>query len=258
MPIEKITEVFPNPTVKKVIFQVRFPNLFFMETKIPDIQFKIMQQFTDSSLLLRRAVFFADTGEGGKVEELPNIPQEQSSKKIWQFSSPKKYELNITSNSLDISSEHHKTYRLDGADKFRDCIQFVLDAFFEIVPVPIINRIGLRYIDECPVFSKENESFKTYYNTGFPLHRFNLTDINKMQFRAEIQKGEFFLNYGEKLIEREGRNILILDFDGSVINVKVTDYLIVTDKLHEIVRAEYENSINEPVRQYMLNRETRS
>ena len=29
-----INEVFPNPTVKKVIFQIRFPNLFFIESKI--------------------------------------------------------------------------------------------------------------------------------------------------------------------------------------------------------------------------------
>lgn len=36
-----INEVFVNPTVKQVIFQVKFPNLFFIESKIGDIQLKI-------------------------------------------------------------------------------------------------------------------------------------------------------------------------------------------------------------------------
>ena len=29
-----IHEVFPSPTVKQVIFQVRFPNLFYLESRM--------------------------------------------------------------------------------------------------------------------------------------------------------------------------------------------------------------------------------
>jgi len=44
----QINEVFPNPTVKQVIFQIRFPNLFYLESKIGEYQLKIMQRFPES------------------------------------------------------------------------------------------------------------------------------------------------------------------------------------------------------------------
>ena len=47
-------EIFSNPTVKKVIFQIRFPNLFFIENKIGDFQLKIMGMFPESKLIFRR------------------------------------------------------------------------------------------------------------------------------------------------------------------------------------------------------------
>jgi hypothetical protein len=50
MQLEK-DEVFPNPTVKTVIFQIRYPNLFYIESRIGDIQVKIMDDFPESSLL---------------------------------------------------------------------------------------------------------------------------------------------------------------------------------------------------------------
>ena len=54
-----IDEVFQNPTVKQVIFQIRFPNLFYMESRIGDYQLKIMNDFPESSLLHRRGVLIA-------------------------------------------------------------------------------------------------------------------------------------------------------------------------------------------------------
>lgn len=49
-----IGEVFPNPTVKQVVFQITFPHLFYMEQKIGELQVKIMRMFPKSSLLYRR------------------------------------------------------------------------------------------------------------------------------------------------------------------------------------------------------------
>jgi len=37
-----IAEIFPNPTVKSVFFEVRFPNLFYLEAKIGDLQLKVL------------------------------------------------------------------------------------------------------------------------------------------------------------------------------------------------------------------------
>lgn len=146
-----INEIFKNPTVKTVAFEIRFPNLFYIENKIGEFQIEIMHEFPESALTYRGQVLFADMGQGVKAEDISARLDKDMSNKVWEFQSPKNYKLSISSRSLVINSEHHKTYNLGGADKFRDTIKFVLDNFFKVVSIPIIGRVGLRYIDECPI-----------------------------------------------------------------------------------------------------------
>ncbi len=249
-----INEIFPNPTVKQVIFQIRFPNLFYIENKIGDLQLKIMKEFPQSALLFRRQFIFVDKGPEGEFEKIPEELDKESGKKIWKFESPKNFELNVLADSLDISSRYHKTYNLGRENKFRDIIEFVLNNFFEVISIPVINRIGLRYIDECPISSKNNDTFKSYYNSTFPLDRFNLADTKELDFKTVVKKGEYYLRYIESLQEIEGQYKLILDFDGYAENISPEDYLGVTDNLHEIISEEYERTIKGPVYEYMKQR----
>lgn len=251
-----INEVFPNPTVKHVIFQIRFPNLFYIENKIGDIQGKIMNMFPESALLYRRNIIFADVGKGLKIEDIMKDSEEKEGfvRKIWQFTSENKYKLSILNDSLDISSEFHKTYNLGKENKFRDVIEFVLKHFLEIVSVPIINRIGLRYIDECPTISKNNDDFINYFNTTFPLKRFDIKNANDMQFKTVVKNDKYYLRYVEtlKLLEGDGEKCkLILDFDGFCNNIEPKNCMAVTDKLHDLISAEYEKTIKKPVYEYM-------
>lgn len=249
MPIQ---EIFPKPTVKQVIFQIRFPNLFYLESRIGEFQLKVMKEFPESALLFRRQVVFADVGPESKLE---NIPQDADGKKIWQFKSPKKFELSVLSNSLDITSMYHKTYNLDGSDKFRDIINYVLKAFFEIMQVPIITRIGLRYIDECPIPAKNNETFRNYYNSVFPLDRFKLDDSDQMLFQATVKRDKYYLRYVEKLLVIDNNYKLILDFDGSAVDIDPENCLKVTDDLHNIILTEFETTIRDPVYELMRNKQ---
>lgn len=246
-----IKEIFPNPTVKQVIFQIRFPNLFFIENKIGDLQLRIMKEFPKSSMLFRRQFVIADVGPGQKLEDIPIRSDEEYGKKIWQFESEKNYRLGILSNSLDIISEYHKTYNLGESDRFKDIIKFAVDHFLAVVSIPIITRIGLRYIDECPLPSKNNETFREYYNSVFPIDRFNIADANEMVFRTSVKKGNFYLTYRESLQKQKDEYKLFLDFDGFANNIPSEKYLEVTDKLHEIISQEYERTIKEPVYEYM-------
>ncbi len=246
-----INEIFPNPTVKQVIFQIIFPNLFYMEKNIGDLQVKIMEEFPQSSLVLRRQFILADIGPEGKIEKPPPDLDKEAVKKIWQFKSEKDFELNILNDSLGISSQYHKTYNLGDGDKFRDIIEFVLNHFFEVVSIPIIKRIGLRYIDECPILSKDNKTFKSWYNSVFPLDRFNIADADEMTFRTKVKKDSYYLRYAESLKKEKDEYKLILDFDSYAKNINPKDCLDVTDKLHEIILAEYEDKIKEPVYEYM-------
>jgi uncharacterized protein (TIGR04255 family) len=245
------TEIFPHPTVKKVIFQIRFPNLFFIEKKIGDFQMKIMKKFPESSLLFRRRVMLADIGPEGKLENLPEEIKEKSGNQVWQFKAENKVQLNVLNDSLDISSEHHKTYNLEGGDKFRDIIEYVVSNFLEITPLSTISRIGLRYIDECPIQSRDNETFKTYYNSVFPLDRFKIEDAKEMDFKTVINRGSYKIRYIEMLTKDK----LILDFDGFAEKISPDEYLKVTDDLHEIIKKEYFQTIKEPVIEYMRRQE---
>jgi len=248
-----IEEIFPNPTVKQVIFQIRFPNLFYMENKVGDLQVEIMEKFPESRLLIRKQVVFADIGPGVKLSDIQGDLglDEDTGRKVWQFKSDKDFQLSILSDSLDITSQYHKTYNLEGSDKFRDIIEYVLDRFFRITSIPIINRIGLRYIDECPLPSKDNDTYKLYYDSAFPLDRFNLSDATEMDFKTVIKRGEYNLRYIESLQKTGDKYKLILDFDGFAVNISSQDYLKITDDLHAIISDEYERTIKEPVYEYM-------
>lgn len=248
-------EIFPNPTVKTVIVQVRYPNLFYVEGRMGDFQVKVMREFPDSSLLYRRSVLMADIGPEGKIEKIPG-QEEVVGKKIWQFRSEKGYLVDVMTDNLTISSQYHKTYNLGEKDRFRDIVKLVLDAFLETMTIPIINRIGLRYIDECPVPSKENSTFRSWYNSSFPIDRFSIEDAKEMSFFAITKRKEYMLRYGEYLKPTEkGNYILTLDFDGQAGRTDAKDYLQVLDSLHEIISDEYQITIKEPVKDYMRRKE---
>ncbi len=245
-----ICEVFPNPTVKKVIFQIVFSNLFFMESKIGDIQLELDTEFPDSNLIYHRELFI---GTQPKAHNIDN--ETESIKKIWQFLSPKGYELNIQNNSLDISSNLHKSYNNKNADyKFRDTIELALSVFLNKVPLQTIKRIGLRYIDECPLPDLSSNTLDSWYNTAFPLGRFSLEVATQMVFNTQIQRGKHFLRFVEQFDSSKGKPSYTLDFDGFTFNVAAKDCLSITDELHELISNEFEASIKEPVYTYMRSK----
>jgi uncharacterized protein (TIGR04255 family) len=246
-----IKEIFPNPTVKQVIFQITFTDLFSIENKIGDIQLKIMEEFPESAFLVRRNLVFADAGSEFKLDDIPENLRPETTRKIWQFKSPKGFKLNIQTNSLDITSEYHKTYNNENGAKFRDTIELALKNFFGIVGLQRVNRLGLRYIDECPATSKDNSAYKSYYNTSFPLDRFNISQAIEMHFHTVIKKGEYFLRFVEDFKETQKGLVMTLDFDGFAANVAAQECLDVTDNIHEFISEEYQATIREPVKEFM-------
>ena len=246
-----IDEVFPNPTVKHVIFQIRYPNLFFLESRIGDFQLGIMERFPESSLLVSRQVVFADIGPGASLAEIPNENDRLAAKRIWQFRSKNDIELNVTSDALDINSKLHKTYSLGNGENFRDIIKIVIDHFLKVMGIPNILRLGLRYIDECPIPTKDNNTFKAYYNSVFPLERFALENANEMDFKTVIKLGAYYIRYIESLQKVENSYRLILDFDGFSDPINSNEYLSHADRIHELISAEYEKTIKEPVYAFM-------
>lgn len=247
-----ITEVFPNPTVKQVIFQIRFPNLFYIEKNIGDFQIKIMKQFPNSNLAIRRQLVVADIGPNSKIEDALSGVTSQTTQKIWQFTSGDGVELNITSDSLDLSSKSHKTYNNSQSPiRFRDAIKLVLDAFFSTTKIPVIKRIGLRYIDEIQLPKKENSEFNGLVNSTFPIERFPVDDAREMMFQATVKKGKHNIRFVEMLVNKNGADILVFDFDGFSEEIESENCLNVTDALHSLISDEFEKTIKEPVYKMM-------
>jgi len=80
--------------------------------------------------------------------------------------------------------------------------------------VPVLRRVGLRYTDECPLQSKNNETFSSYYNSVFSINRFDISYTNEVFFRIVTKKGNYNIIYMEELQKREDQYKLVLDFDG--------------------------------------------
>lgn len=246
------SEIFPNPTVKQVIFAIQFPNLFFIESKIGELQMKIMNEFPESALLFQRQVVFA-LGENEKIDDLrQKLPQEQGNK-VWKFNNPTLgYELNITTSSLSITSSFHKTYNNPKSDnRFRDIIETVLKHFFVLTNLPVVMRVGLRYIDECPFKEKTTDSFRAHFDSSFLTTRFTIEDSIEQQYVTRVKRGEYLVRYVETYNSKTDPTLLILDFDGSASNIPSAKCLETTDKLQKLIKKEWSATIKKPVYAYM-------
>ena len=54
--MEDMNEVFDNPSVVEVFFEIRFPNLFFIAQNIGSFQLEIMDEFPKSSQIIEQSV----------------------------------------------------------------------------------------------------------------------------------------------------------------------------------------------------------
>lgn len=252
-------EVFLNPTVQQVVFQIRFPGLFFIENRLGDFQLAIMSQFPESELRLQRAVFIAQgTDPDALVKQLPDT---EGTTKIWTFKNRTGVLVELKHDSLTILSTQHKSYKT-GPDAFRGVVEFVLASLLKVVPIPIVTRLGLRYIDACPVPTFSTDTVNEYYDSTLPLKRFSAELMRgEMTLRVVTSRGENRrLQYVEHLQPpdpagdaKEAK--LILDFDASAENLKPDDILVVADELHGIIRAEFEATIKQPVIDWMRGNE---
>jgi uncharacterized protein (TIGR04255 family) len=248
-------EIFPNPTVKQVVFQVRYPELFFLEGKIGDLQMRIMDEFPESSLFVRRQLLLTDIGPEKSLEDLDIPPElQEGTRKVWVFKSPKGYDLSVLTDSWSISSLVHKTWNQgdDVSKTFRYAIGRILTAFQEVTQVPKYTRVGLRYIDDCPLPpTRSTLAFNRYYQSTLPLQRFSLEDAVQLSTTAVVARDGVTLRFAENVSFEGDEPKMTLDFDASATEVPASNCLDVADQLHRVISAEYKESIKDPVKKIM-------
>lgn len=247
-----MSEIFVYPTIKEVAFEIKFPDLFSVEGKIGEFQEKIISRFPDSKLVLRRHLLLSERLRAGKKDFDEELNPSDVTK-IWTFFSKEEIEIRVQTNSVSIISKKHKSYNNPNEQlKFRDTIEFVIGNFLSTINVPIISRIGLRYIDECPLPTSDNDTLKRLYNSSFPTDRFSMNEVSDSYLFINCTRSSHRLIYQEtKIKNAQGKDAIVLDFDGFETNIASKDYLQITDELYQIIHDEYFNIVKEPVKQYM-------
>ncbi len=242
-------EVFPHPTVKQVIFQIRFPKLFFLQSKIGDLQLTLMSRFPKSESVVQRALIMAQGSSESLQELLKDRPSDED-ERIWRFEDEQGVIIEVKLDALTVVSSKHTSY-LHQPNSFRDTLTFVIDAFLKHAPLPTIARVGFRYVDECPFPSLTNDCFRRYFNTCLPVDRFQVEQCTEMVCRSIRSGADGSIRYAEAIVVRGTQNVLLIDMDAFAEGVPATAIIGTADKLHDIVRQEFEATIKEPVLAYM-------
>src|SRR4030067_3347775 len=221
-----MSEIFAYPTIKEVAFEIKFPNLFSIENKIGEFQEKIISRFPDSKLVLQRHLLFGTKGMPANKDSDEEL-NPAAVTKIWTFLSKEEIEVRVKTTSVNIISKKHKTYNNPNEQqRFKDTIEFVIGNFLSTINVPLVNRIGLRYIDECPLPTSDNETLSRLYNSSFPSSRFSMKDVSESYLFINCVRKNHRLIYQESKVKTlEGKDAIILDFDGFETNVAAKDYL---------------------------------
>ena len=118
--------------------------------------------------------------------------------------------------------------------------------FLDLTKLPTLNRVGLRYIDECPFKEKTTTSFLAYFNSCLSTTRFTIEDSVEHQYVAFVKRDQYFMRYVETYNANINPTSLTLDFDGSANNILSSAWLDTTDQLHILIAKEYEATIKAP------------
>lgn len=243
-------EIFPNPVVKQVAFEVRFPNLFFIEAKIGEFQVLVMRDFPLSELVLRRNLMFVTAP--GNLPDLASKPEEPPIDKIWQFRSESGMTLQVSSNNLVLTSQQHRSYHHgEGSDSFRAVIGRVIAHFIAMVKIPLVLRIGLRYINECPIFERSTNRFNECYNSILPVTRFGLDRLANADCIVVAKFERCQIRHMESLRLVEKNDQLVLDLDAWMENVPADNVVPSADVLHDVISGEFKAAIKDPILEFM-------
>lgn len=239
-------EVFPNAPLVEVAYEVRFPSLFYIAQAIGEFQIKIMDDFPKASQLL--------TTQFAIEDGVPKFSIENSGKAIssWQFENETgKTKITVRLDRLSIVSQEYNSYDHSSGMRFRDIINKIMAEFLQKFPVKKFARIGLRYIDHCPLDEMTNKYFKNYYVPVFDIERYKMEDLLGNHIVIKTKKEMYNLLVQLKIGKIEDNYKYIMDFDGYAENVDSSNFLLVTDDLRGLDRSEFLSLVTENFKQYM-------
>jgi uncharacterized protein (TIGR04255 family) len=213
---------YPNPMLKEVVCELRFPAVLKIEHGIVDFQDKIREDLPTFGL-------------GERI----GFPRE----KFWEFRNENEdLKVGVRINSLAISSYRYKKFN----DFFPELKKYT-KIFVETFDISSVLRIGLRYINEY-IFETNDaiEEYFRYFVPNFNEERINLAQARafSLELRKRLEDSDLNLRNDFRKNEQDQYRY-ILDID-SYVNKKIR-WNEVFDKiqaLHDIVVKEFHENIN--------------
>jgi hypothetical protein len=120
-----------------------------------------------------------------------------------------------------------------------------------MVAIPLALRVGLRYVNECPIFNRSTERFNECYNSILPMSRFRLEQVANMDCAvvANMEQCQFRHLESMRLTPEGGQ--LVLDLDAWAENVPSENVMASTDVLYETIATGFRDTVKQPIIDYM-------
>ena len=206
-----------------------------------------MDDFPKSSQILEEPIIIGVVQKTLTDEEKPKPTQ------IWQFESENgKNKIMVRPNRLNIISHEYKSYNSPTVKKrFRDLIESITTTFLGKVPIRKFSRIGIRYIDHCPLEEKSSGYFKRFYVPIFDTDNYDIENIIENHVAIRIKKGDYYLLFQCGIQKFGDVYKYVLDYDGYAQDIETRNFINITDELKKMIKKEYYSNITEEFKEYM-------
>ncbi len=228
-------EIFPNPPIKSVSCEIRFPTLLTIAKTIPEFQSKIRNEFTDYYTQTIPRVY-----KSGVMDE-----------RYWVFKSfNDTLNLKIKNSSIVLTSNDYNDF-----PPFFGIIKKYFENFFKLNNIDKFLRIGLRYtnIEEFEDKKPNLKRLLEYYS--FAHFKFNEKDtINNFNINYSKNENDYYmfiaLEYGKN---PQNKYSFLFDFD--IYNseeIENDNYIKIIDNLHNNILKVFHESITEKYKNDVL------
>ncbi len=183
-----------------------------------------------------------------------NITTEKLDSTVWRFlNKDKNTQIELTSEFLAIVSKQYTDF-----SSFKSIVEKVFNSFYELFPATIVNRLGLRYINQLH-FDEENVfEWDDYLVSELTSHLEFVSDKSMIrrslqamelaideETRLTFRYGMFNSSYPSQIINKE----FVLDFDCFAISSLLKDDLLSNlSKFNQITTDYFEKSIKNNLR----------
>lgn len=259
--VEKLTErwYYQNmPTTYRknflsdVIFRVDFPLILEISKETPDkFQSEIATEFPILEPV-KQYGFQIETKEDSSTPTPLNIT-------IWRFKNKTgDFFIELNGNSLVVNAKKYTDYT-----SFKERVSRILKVFYKIYPSTVVQRLGLRYINQIEILKeKDLFSWSNYINENLIKNIDFFEDKTKIkrmmqvmvvsvdeETRLNIRAGIFNSNYPENITNKE----FILDYDcytrtpteQESILVKLDDYnKVLTEYFEKSITSNFRGILN--------------